>query len=253
MTARVAPTVGVAVGTASGTGAATQAQLPQAQLPQAQLPQAQLERARLARRGRWLTAATLGYNSLEGVIAVGAGLAAGSVALVGFGADSAIEVSAALVAFWRLRAERVADPTGRARAERTALRLVGVSFLSLAAYIAVDAAAALRRREVPELTRVGLLLTACSIVVMPLLARAKRRVAGALASGALAAEATRRSSARTSPPSCSPGSPSTRCSGGGGPTRWRRSRWCRSSRARGCTACAGAVAARAARRWAPRR
>lgn len=147
-------------------------------------------RARLARRGRWLSVATLGYNSLEGLIAVGAGLLAGSVALVGFGVDSVIEVAAALAALWRLRAERFADAARRERAEQVTLRIVGVSFLALAAYLAVDAGRALWSREVPHASRVGLVLTALSIVVMPALARAKRGVAAALSSGALAAEAT---------------------------------------------------------------
>lgn len=147
-------------------------------------------RVRLARRGRRLAAATLGYNSLEGLIAVSAGLLAGSVALIGFGVDSAIEVAAALAALWRLRAERFGDAARREHAELATLRIVGVSFLALAAYLAIDAGAALWRREVPHASPVGLVLTACSIVVMPALARAKRGVAAALASGALAAEAT---------------------------------------------------------------
>ncbi|MDQ6925111.1 MAG: cation transporter [Candidatus Eremiobacteraeota bacterium] len=146
-------------------------------------------RTRLARRGRWLSVATIGYNSLEGLLAVGAGVAAGSVALVGFGVDSIIEVTAALAALWRLRAERFTDPERRERAEQVTLRIIGVSFLALAAYIAIDALVALWRHEAPETSRVGLVLTALSIVVMPALARAKRGVAAALASGALAAEA----------------------------------------------------------------
>ena len=147
-------------------------------------------RARLASRGQWLSVATLGYNSLEGLIAIGAGVLAGSVALVGFGVDSVIEVAAALAALWRLRAERFTDVARRQRAEQVTLRIVGVSFLALAAYIAVDAGLALWRREVPHASRVGLVLTAASVVVMPVLARAKRGVAAALSSGALAAEAT---------------------------------------------------------------
>lgn len=127
---------------------------------------------------------------MEGLIAIGAGVLAGSVALVGFGVDSVIEVAAALAALWRLRAERFTDVARRQRAEQVTLRIVGVSFLALAAYIAVDAGLALWRREVPHASRVGLVLTAASVVVMPVLARAKRGVAAALSSGALAAEAT---------------------------------------------------------------
>jgi divalent metal cation (Fe/Co/Zn/Cd) transporter len=144
-------------------------------------------RTALVRRGLVLTYATLGYNCLEGLIAVGAGLAAGSIALVGFGLDSMIEVSAGVAAIWRLYSDR--DAERRELAERTALRIVGILFLTLAAYVAADAAHALMARTVPEESVIGMVLAALSLVIMPLLARAKRRVAFALGSGALAAEA----------------------------------------------------------------
>jgi divalent metal cation (Fe/Co/Zn/Cd) transporter len=144
-------------------------------------------RQNLVRRGFVLNYATLGYNSLEGLIAVAAGLAAGSVALLGFGLDSMIEVSASLAAIWRLHRDR--DEPARLHAERVTLRIIGALFLALAVYVAADALGALYRRSAPDESLVGIVLAALSLAVMPLLARAKRRVAFAMGSGALAAEA----------------------------------------------------------------
>jgi divalent metal cation (Fe/Co/Zn/Cd) transporter len=134
------------------------------------------------RRGKNLEYLTIAYNSLEGVIAVGAGILAGSVALVGFGFDSGIEVAASLLLVWRLHAGE--------RAEKRALQLVGVSFLALAAWVTFDAAKSLVLREAPEESVVGIVLAAFSVVIMPLLVRAKRRVADAIGSRAMHAEAT---------------------------------------------------------------
>ncbi|HWS56709.1 MAG TPA: cation transporter [Pyrinomonadaceae bacterium] len=144
-------------------------------------------RARDVRRGVWLEYATVGWNVAEAVVSVGAGLAAGSVALVGFGIDSLVEVSSGAVLWWRLRAE-ARDAARREQVERRALRLVGVCFLALAAYVFYEAAAALARREEPEASAVGIAVAALSLVVMPLLARAKRRVAARLGSRALEAD-----------------------------------------------------------------
>jgi divalent metal cation (Fe/Co/Zn/Cd) transporter len=143
-------------------------------------------RAPIARTGRLLQRATIGWNVAEGVIAIGAGIAAGSIALVGFGLDSTIEVSASLAALWRL--SRDADVPAREAAERRALRVIGVSFLALAAYVLWEAVSTLVEHDAPAHSTVGIVLAALSLVVMPLLARAKRRVATALASGALEAE-----------------------------------------------------------------
>lgn len=132
------------------------------------------------RRGRLLSYLTIGWNSLEGIIAVGAGIVAGSVALVGFGFDSVIEVSSGAIILWRLA-------SGEHR-ERLALRLVGVSFLALCAYIAFDAAKSLIYREPPATTYVGIAIAALSLVVMPILARAKRKVAITLNSRAMHAD-----------------------------------------------------------------
>lgn len=144
-------------------------------------------RQSLVRRGLLLNYATLGYNSLEGLIAIAAGLAAGSVALLGFGLDSLIEVSASLAAIWRLYRDR--DQPGRAQAEQVTLRIIGALFLALAVYVTADAIRALFARSAPDESIVGIVLAALSLAVMPLLARAKRRVALAMGSAALAAEA----------------------------------------------------------------
>jgi len=147
---------------------------------------ASADRGTLVRRGLLLNYATALYNSLEAIIALGAGFAAGSVALVGFGFDSVIEVSASAAALWRLHTD--ADHARRERNELITLRLVGISFLALAIYVAVGAVRALLSREPPGESPVGIALAVLSLVVMPLLARAKRRVALGLGSGALVAE-----------------------------------------------------------------
>ena len=146
-----------------------------------------LERRRVVRRGQRLTWATIAYNSLEAVLAIGAGLLAGSVALVGFGFDSVIEVGSSLAGLWRLRAD--ASPAARQRAERGALRVIGSCFLLLALYVLADAARTILRHEPPTESVLGIVIAAVSLIVMPLLARAKRGVAAQLASSALTAEA----------------------------------------------------------------
>ena len=144
-------------------------------------------RTALVRRGLALNYLTIGYNVLEAVVALGAGIVSGSVALVGFGLDSVIEVTASGAAQWRLRADL--DAVRRERVERATLRIIGWSFLALAAYVAFDSADALLHREAPERSIVGLVLLALSAIVMPVLARAKRRVARAMTSRALEADA----------------------------------------------------------------
>lgn len=146
-----------------------------------------LTRARAVRRGQLLTWLTIAYNSLEAVVALVAGVLAGSVALIGFGLDSVIEVSASGGALWRLRHD--ADVEARERAERTALRIIGLSFVALACWVSYDAVRALLLRTPPESSPLGIVIASLSVVVMPLLARAKRRVAAQLSSCALTAEA----------------------------------------------------------------
>jgi divalent metal cation (Fe/Co/Zn/Cd) transporter len=138
--------------------------------------------SREERRGRRLEVFTLAWNLGEAGVGVGAALAAGSVALLGFGIDSIIESVSGGVLLWRLQ-----EDVGHTR-ETRALRLVGWSFLLLAAYVAFESAKALLAHEAPEPSAVGIALACASLVVMPLLARAKRRVASRISSRALHAD-----------------------------------------------------------------
>ena len=145
-------------------------------------------RRELVRRGRMLSYLTLGYNVLEGIVSLIFGWLAGSIALVGFGIDSLIEVTSSVAALWRLRADL--DVIRREEVERMSLRIIGVCFICLALYILVDAGLALVKREAPDESIPGIVIAALSIVVMPLLARAKRKIAVSLDSRALHADAT---------------------------------------------------------------
>jgi divalent metal cation (Fe/Co/Zn/Cd) transporter len=146
-----------------------------------------IERRALIRRGLLLNYATIGYNTVEAVVSLVAGFLAGSVALLGFGIDSVIEVTASGAAQWRLRSD--AEPLLRERVERISLRLIGACFLGLAVYVGIDAAKALWLREHPSRTILGVVILALSVFVMPLLAHAKHEVADKMQSGALRAEA----------------------------------------------------------------
>lgn len=146
----------------------------------------QRDRASLVKRGRYLEYFTIGYNSLEGLIAVVAGLIAGSIALVGFGFDSLIEVTSGSVLLWRLYAD--VNEEQRERVEAISLRIVGVCFVVLAIYVSYDSVKSLIRREAPEESVVGIVLASVSLVIMPLLVRAKRKVARSINSGALMAD-----------------------------------------------------------------
>jgi divalent metal cation (Fe/Co/Zn/Cd) transporter len=148
-------------------------------------------RPALVRRGLRLNYVTLAYNTAEAIVSIAAGLVAGSVALVGFGVDSGIEVTASIAAQWRLRAD--IDPVRRERVERVTHRVIGASFLMLAAYVVVDSITTLWAREAPEPSIVGLVILVLSVLVMPILARAKQRVARALQSRALEADAAQTS------------------------------------------------------------
>ena len=142
-------------------------------------------RAGAVSRGRTLEYLTIIWNLLEGIISVGAGLLAGSIALVGFGFDSFIESISGGALLWRLHLDA---PERREKAEQTALKLVGISFLLLAAYVAFDAIKSLIQREPPEASYLGIAIAALSLVVMPFLARAKRKVAEQIQSRALKAD-----------------------------------------------------------------
>ena len=130
---------------------------------------------------------TISWNVAEGVVAVGAGIAAGSASLVGFGIDSGIEVSAALILGWRLRQERAGGCMQET--DRRATKLIAASLWLLAVYVAVDASSDLLAGTRPDVSVPGIVLAAVSLVVMPLLARAKRRLAPALGSRAVEADA----------------------------------------------------------------
>jgi divalent metal cation (Fe/Co/Zn/Cd) transporter len=145
---------------------------------------------RLARWGLWLVAGTLAYNVVEAVIALWAGSEAGSIALLGFGLDSVIEVAAAAAMLWRLSVElRGEDPEHIEQAERRVRRVIGATFLALAAYVTVQAAYSLLTQGRPEESLVGIILAIASLIIMPLLAWGKLRVARGLGSEALRAEA----------------------------------------------------------------
>lgn len=143
------------------------------------------ERQRAAQRGQWLEVLTIVWNSLEALLSIGAGLLAGSIALVGFGFDSLVEIMAGGALFWRLRHEQ---SERRERAEQVALKWVGWSFVLLALYVSYDALHALIKHEAPQESYPGIAIAVLSLIVMPLLARAKRSVAAQLQSRALQAD-----------------------------------------------------------------
>ena len=147
----------------------------------------QTQRLNIIRRGLNLEYLTIAYNSLEGLIAIVAGFIAGSTALIGFGFDSVIEVTSGTALLWRLQADL--DEEWRERVEAITLRIVGVCFLALAIYVSYEAVSSLLYRELPERSVPGILLAVASLIVMPLLARAKRKVARGIDSGAMMADA----------------------------------------------------------------
>jgi divalent metal cation (Fe/Co/Zn/Cd) transporter len=141
-------------------------------------------REQLGRRARWLAGASVAYNAVEAVVAIAAGAAASSIALVGFGLDSVVEMASGLVIVWQF-SHRMPESQ-----ERRALRLIGVSFLALAGYVAVESVRALVAQSPPEASPVGIGLAAVSLLVMPLLASAKQRVGRALGSASVTADST---------------------------------------------------------------
>ena len=145
------------------------------------------DRASIARRGRRLEYFSILWNLLEGLVAVVAGWMAGSISLIGFGIDSFIEVTSASVLLWRMSVD--ADIERRERNERLAMKIVGGSFLALSAYIGYESVADLVRRQAPEHSLPGIVLACASLLVMPLLSRAKRKVGNALGSAAMHADA----------------------------------------------------------------
>jgi divalent metal cation (Fe/Co/Zn/Cd) transporter len=144
-------------------------------------------RFQMLRRGRALEIFTVLWTALEGIIGVVLGWLAGSVALIGFGADSFIEAGSGAILLWRLQAGR--EPDQDLAAEARAVRLVGASLVALAVYILYESASALIHQRTAEASIPGIVLSVIAMVVMPLLANAKRRVAAVLNSRALEADA----------------------------------------------------------------
>lgn len=142
------------------------------------------ERQRLVRRARLLAWGGIGWHFIEFAIAVGAGVAASSIALIGFGADSLIESAAGFIVVWRFAARRSHSET----AERRAQQLIAVSFFILAAYVSVEAVRTLAQAHHPDASWVGIGLAAITAPTMPLLARAKRKVGQGIGSSATVSE-----------------------------------------------------------------
>jgi divalent metal cation (Fe/Co/Zn/Cd) transporter len=151
-------------------------------LPLVSLGPSPARRALLARRVRWLVAATIAYNIIEAIVAITAGTLASSTALIGFGLDSVIEVSSAAAVAWQF------SGPDHERRERTALRIIAVSFFALAAYVAVESVRALVGADRAEHSTVGLVLAAVSLAVMPILSAAQRRTGRELGSASAVAD-----------------------------------------------------------------
>ena len=145
------------------------------------------ERSRFVERGRRLECVTILWNSLEALAALISGLIAGSVALVGFGLDSLVEVTSGTALLWRLHQDR--NTLKREGTEQLTLRIVGSCFLLLSAYIGCDSLRSLFMKQAPQRSLPGIVIAAASLIVMPLLSRAKRKVSAGLGSAAMAADA----------------------------------------------------------------
>lgn len=144
-------------------------------------------RATLLRRAWWLAVFTVAWNLVEGVVAVTAAALADSRALIGFGVDSFVESASATVLIWRLRVEQ-RSPERAEHVEQRALWIIGVTFLALAALVGIESVRSLIAGEQPDVSRIGIVLTLVSLIVMPVLARAKRRVGRELGSRSVEAD-----------------------------------------------------------------
>jgi divalent metal cation (Fe/Co/Zn/Cd) transporter len=142
------------------------------------------ERDRLVRRAKALSWLSLAWMTVEGTVAITAALAAGSIALLGFGLDSVIEALASVIVIWRFTGDRRLSD----QAEQHAQRLVAISFFLLAPYVALDAIRTLVAGDHPSISWVGIGLSISSVILMPFLGRAKQRIGSGLASGATAGE-----------------------------------------------------------------
>lgn len=146
------------------------------------VPLSAARRSVLQRRVRWIVAATITYNVIEAVIAIAAGTVASSTALIGFGLDSIVEVLSAAAVAWQFAGR---DPEAR---ERTALKVIAVSFFGLALYVTVDTALTFAGLREPEHSTVGIVLTAVSLAVMPFLSLLERRTGKELGSASAIAD-----------------------------------------------------------------
>ena len=146
-----------------------------------------LNRQAAAERGKRLEYFTIAWNSLEGLVALITGALAGSISLVGFGIDSFIEVTSGATLLWRMIVD--AEEQTRERNERFSLRIVGTCFLALSAYIAYESVADLISQKAPKHSIPGIILACVSLIVMPILSRAKKRVGKELSSAAMNADA----------------------------------------------------------------
>jgi divalent metal cation (Fe/Co/Zn/Cd) transporter len=144
-------------------------------------------RERIAQRGKRLEYFTIAWNTLEGLVAVIAGALAGSISLLGFGVDSFIEVISGTTLLWRMSVD--VDLPKRERSEKVALRVVGLCFVGLAIYILYESVSDLLSKRAPEHSIPGIILACVSLVVMPILSRAKRTVGRAMGSAAMHADA----------------------------------------------------------------
>ncbi|MDY6820809.1 MAG: cation transporter [Deferribacterota bacterium] len=147
----------------------------------------EIKKANLYKRGLSLEYFTVGYNIFEGFISIGAGIIAGSIALVGFGLDSFIETLSGVVLIWRLRGHSEDDEKERAM-EQKAMRFVAYTFFILAIYVLYEASKKLYFREIPEGSLVGIIIALLSIIIMPILASQKRIIGEKINSGALIAD-----------------------------------------------------------------
>jgi divalent metal cation (Fe/Co/Zn/Cd) transporter len=144
------------------------------------------DRRTVVRLGQRLEYFTVGWNCLEALVAIVAGIIARSVSLIGFGLDSLMEVASGSALLWRLHHDQ--NPSRREQVERATLRIVGWCFIALAMYITCESGSTLIRHEAPDRSIPGMVLAAVSLVVMPVLARRKRRVAARIGSGAMRAD-----------------------------------------------------------------
>jgi divalent metal cation (Fe/Co/Zn/Cd) transporter len=151
------------------------------------MPEIAVNRPAVAERGKRLEYFTIAWNSLEGLAAMLTGAIAGSISLVGFGIDSSIEVISGATLLWRMTVD--ADVQSRERNEQMSIRIVGACFILLAIYVAYESASDLFKRQAPQRSVPGIILACVSLIVMPLLSRAKKQVSAELNSAAMLADA----------------------------------------------------------------